>query len=103
MARLVDRGVAAVALVALAPLMLLIARSRCGSTSPGPVVYTQVRVGQGGRLFRIYKFRTMVDGADRLSANVSPADDPRVTRVGRVLRPATSTSCPSWSTSSRAT
>ena len=36
--------------------------------------------------FRILKFRTMVDGADRLAANVSPTNDPRVTPVGRVLR-----------------
>ena len=81
----VDRGVAAIALVALAPLMLLIG-GLVKLTSRGPVVFTQVRVGQGGRPFRIYKFRTMVDGADRLSANVSPVGDPRVTPVGRVLR-----------------
>jgi len=81
----VDRGVAAVALVGLAPLMVLIGGA-VRLTSPGPVVFAQVRVGQGGRPFRIYKFRTMVDGADRLSANVSPSRDPRVTSVGRVLR-----------------
>ena len=80
-----DRGVAAVALVGLAPLMVLIGGA-VRLTSRGPVVFAQVRVGQGGRPFRIYKFRTMVDGADRLSANVSPTGDPRVTRVGRVLR-----------------
>ena len=80
-----DRGIAAVALAALSPAMLIIA-AVVRATSRGPVVYTQIRVGQGGRPFRIYKFRTMVDGADRASANVSPADDPRVTRVGRVLR-----------------
>jgi lipopolysaccharide/colanic/teichoic acid biosynthesis glycosyltransferase len=45
-----------------------------------------VRVGRHGRRFEVYKFRTMVDGADRLAANVSPDGDPRVTRVGRVLR-----------------
>jgi len=81
----IDRGVAAVALVGLAPLMVLIG-GVVRLTSPGPVVFAQVRVGQGGRPFRIYKFRTMVDGADRLSANVSPTGDPRVTSVGRVLR-----------------
>ncbi len=80
-----DRGVAAAALVGLAPLMVLIGGA-VRLTSPGPVVFAQVRVGQGGRPFRIYKFRTMVDGADRLSANVSPTGDPRVTSVGRVLR-----------------
>jgi lipopolysaccharide/colanic/teichoic acid biosynthesis glycosyltransferase len=81
----VDRGVAAAALIALSPLMLLIGAA-VRLTSRGPVIYSQVRIGQHGRPFRIYKFRTMVDGADRLSANVSPTDDPRVTRVGRMLR-----------------
>jgi lipopolysaccharide/colanic/teichoic acid biosynthesis glycosyltransferase len=81
----VDRGVAAAALIALSPLMLLIGAA-VRLTSRGPVIYSQVRIGQHGRPFRIYEFRTMVDGADRLSANVSPTDDPRVTRVGRMLR-----------------
>ncbi len=82
---LADRGIASVAMVALAPLMALIGAA-VKVSSPGPVIYSQVRVGQGGRPFHIYKFRTMVDGADRLAANVSPDGDPRVTRIGRVLR-----------------
>jgi len=82
---LLDRVVAAGALVALSPALVGIAAAvRLGS--PGPVIYRQVRVGQGGAPFRILKFRTMVDGADRVAANVSPTGDPRVTRTGRVLR-----------------
>jgi lipopolysaccharide/colanic/teichoic acid biosynthesis glycosyltransferase len=50
------------------------------------VFFSQERVGRDGRPFRIHKFRTMVPGAERLGANVSPAGDPRVTRVGGVLR-----------------
>ena len=80
-----DRVVAGLALVGLAPLMAAVA-ALVRLTSRGPVVYSQVRVGRDGRPFRIHKFRTMVEGADRLAANVSPAGDPRVTPVGRVLR-----------------
>jgi exopolysaccharide biosynthesis polyprenyl glycosylphosphotransferase len=67
------------------------------TTSRGPVLYKQVRVGHNGRLFTIYKFRTMVDGADRMQKELlarNEADgplfkmreDPRVTKFGRWLR-----------------
>lgn len=84
-AGLFDRVVAYVALVLLAPVVLLIAAA-VRFTSPGPVIYRQTRIGQGGRPFSILKFRTMVDGADRLAANVSPRGDPRITPVGGFLR-----------------
>ncbi len=52
-----------------------------------PVLYSQMRVGRFGRVFRIYKFRTMVPGAERgVGAVWSPREDPRVTRSGRFLR-----------------
>lgn len=65
--------------------------------SPGPVIFRQTRVGQNGRLFRIFKFRTMVDRAEALLPQLVDLDalpqpafklraDPRVTRVGRFLR-----------------
>ncbi len=54
--------------------------------SPGPIFYTQWRVGQGGRLFRAYKFRSMVPDAERGQAVWAKENDPRVTRVGRILR-----------------
>jgi lipopolysaccharide/colanic/teichoic acid biosynthesis glycosyltransferase len=54
--------------------------------SKGPVFYRQTRVGRGGLPFSIWKFRTMTRDADRIAANVSPVDDPRITRVGRILR-----------------
>jgi len=81
----VDRIVAVTALVLLSPVLVMIAAA-VSLSSPGGVIYRQVRVGQGGLPFRILKFRTMVDGADRLAANISPAGDPRITPVGRVLR-----------------
>ncbi|MDI6872261.1 MAG: sugar transferase [Bacillota bacterium] len=56
-------------------------------TSPGPVFYRQERVGRDGRRFYIYKFRTMVDGAERRTgAILASENDPRITPVGRFLR-----------------
>jgi lipopolysaccharide/colanic/teichoic acid biosynthesis glycosyltransferase len=80
-----DRTVAAVALVVLSPLLLVIA-ILVKATSPGPVLFRQVRVGRNGRPFEICKFRTMTHTGATGSAEVSPRGDPRVTRVGRVLR-----------------
>ncbi len=54
--------------------------------SPGPVFYRGVRVGRGGRLFQIFKFRTMVVNAQSLGDSSTPEDDPRITRVGKFLR-----------------
>lgn len=53
---------------------------------PGPVFYVQTRVGKGGKLFSLYKFRSMVPGAENGHALWAEVDDPRVTRVGRLLR-----------------
>ena len=55
-------------------------------TSPGPVIYKQQRVGENGKLFWVYKFRTMVIGADQRQTADKRADDPRVTTIGRFLR-----------------
>ncbi|RYU12673.1 sugar transferase [Nocardioides iriomotensis] len=80
-----DRSVAAVALVLLSPVLLVIS-ILVKATSPGPVLFRQVRVGKDGRPFSICKFRTMTHTGATGSAEVSPLGDPRVTRVGRVLR-----------------
>ena len=96
MKRLMDIAVSAVLLVMLAPLLLAIALL-VKATSPGPAFYGVDWVGQGGRRFRGYKFRTMVIGADRQEEALQsrnemrgPAfkmeNDPRITRLGRVLR-----------------
>jgi len=56
-------------------------------TSPGPVFYIQRRVGRQGKVFNIYKFRTMVDNAEKETGPVlASEDDPRVTRIGRFMR-----------------
>ena len=102
--RLLNAGIALVALILLFPVLLLLA-FLVWISSPGPVLYTQVRVGldrrlpadaaqnhrrernQGGRLFTIYKFRTMrVDAEHHSGAVWAQQSDPRVTAIGRLLR-----------------
>jgi lipopolysaccharide/colanic/teichoic acid biosynthesis glycosyltransferase len=51
-----------------------------------PVLYSGMRIGRGGRPFRMHKFRTMVPDADRLGGSSTPTDDPRLTPLGQVLR-----------------
>ncbi len=56
-------------------------------SSPGPALYSQVRLGKGGRLFRIYKFRTMTHNCEAASGAVwASVNDPRITSLGRLLR-----------------
>ena len=81
--RLFDLLGATVALLLLAPLLLVVAAA-IKLDSPGPVFFRQQRVGRGGVPFRIHKFRTMRDGA--LGLQLTVGDDPRITRVGRWLR-----------------
>src|SRR5437867_1964661 len=61
---------------------------RCGSwASSTPVFFRQLRLGESGKVFEILKFRTMIDGAEQPGMAVwAKEDDPRVTRIGRVLR-----------------
>lgn len=54
--------------------------------SPGPILYRQARVGKGGRIFYIYKFRSMVPDAEKGQAVWAKKNDERVTRVGKILR-----------------
>jgi sugar transferase (PEP-CTERM system associated) len=78
--------VAVIGLVLSTPLMLLTALA-VKLSSPGPVLYPQVRVGLDGSLFTLYKFRSMrVDAEATTGAVWAQKDDPRVTRVGRVIR-----------------
>lgn len=72
-------------LALLAPLLLVIA-VLVKLDSPGPVIYKATRVGRDGRPFKLYKFRSMVANADKLGPGVTGAADPRITRMGRVLR-----------------
>jgi len=83
--RLTDVAVAGVLLVILAPLLALVCVA-VRVTSVGAIFFTQDRVGLRGRNFRIIKFRTMVDNADQMGPSVTSSDDPRITRLGRLLR-----------------
>jgi lipopolysaccharide/colanic/teichoic acid biosynthesis glycosyltransferase len=83
--RLFDVIVAAGALLLLAPLLLVVALA-VRLDSPGPVFFRQERVGRGGVLFRIHKFRTMRVDAPALGPQVTVGLDPRITRVGHWLR-----------------
>lgn len=83
--RLTDIVLAALMLLLLAPVMLLIAAA-IKLDSEGPVIFKQVRVTQYGRKFYIWKFRTMVQDAQRLGSQVTVSGDARLTRVGRVIR-----------------
>ena len=57
------------------------------ATSSGPVFFRQERVGKNGKIFRIWKFRTMIQGAEQEGMKYETArDDPRITQVGGVLR-----------------
>ena len=78
---------AAASMALLFAPFLLVAAVAIEMTSRGPAFYVQWRVGRHGRLFRMYKLRTMVRDAESSSAPVWAADaDPRVTPIGRVLR-----------------
>lgn len=83
--RLFDLFVAGCALLLLSPLLLGVALA-IKLDSPGPVFFRQVRVGRGGREFRIHKFRTMVVNDEARSAQITVGADPRITRVGAWLR-----------------
>jgi lipopolysaccharide/colanic/teichoic acid biosynthesis glycosyltransferase len=81
--RATDVAVSAAALVVLAPLLGAVAVA-VKLSSPGPVLFRQVRVGRNGRPFRIMKFRSMAVGAP--GPSVTASGDARVTRVGAILR-----------------
>jgi exopolysaccharide biosynthesis polyprenyl glycosylphosphotransferase len=91
-----DLVAGAITLVLTLPLVALIAVA-IRIDSPGPVIFRQQRVGENGRLFWMYKFRSMVKGAEKLEGEMTRVveevelldkrpNDPRVTRVGRFLR-----------------
>ncbi len=83
--RIADIAFSLVVLVVLAPVLALVALL-IRLTSPGPALYRAPRIAEKGRTFRMLKFRTMCDGADRLGPAVTAGDDPRITPIGRILR-----------------
>jgi exopolysaccharide biosynthesis polyprenyl glycosylphosphotransferase len=83
--RLMDLAIGS-ALVVLAAPIWLVAATVIAVESPGPVFFVQERIGLNGRRFRMFKFRTMWQDADRYAPSPRGDIDPRITRVGRLLR-----------------
>jgi exopolysaccharide biosynthesis polyprenyl glycosylphosphotransferase len=95
--RVFDIGASALAMLILSPLYFLLAIA-VRMSSPGPIIFPQIRVGLGGHIFRMKKFRSMVVGAEERRAELADRnlyvdtrlfkvkDDPRVTRFGAFLR-----------------
>jgi lipopolysaccharide/colanic/teichoic acid biosynthesis glycosyltransferase len=83
--RLFDLLFSAIGLVLTGPLLAICA-TLIKLDSPGPVLYRAFRVGREGRMFTMYKFRSMVTNADRIGGSSTPDDDPRITRIGRKFR-----------------
>ena len=94
--RMMDFSIAALLIILLSPVFLLIAVI-LKATSPGPAIYKQERVGRNKRRFTLYKFRTMVEGAENKLRELEPfnelggpvfkmKNDPRITSAGRFMR-----------------
>jgi lipopolysaccharide/colanic/teichoic acid biosynthesis glycosyltransferase len=95
--RVMDITLVVLALPLLVPLMLLCMVLIKLDSPGGPIFFSQRRTGQGGRRFRLYKFRTMVPNAEEMKKQLAHlnelqwpdfkiTNDPRITRVGRILR-----------------
>lgn len=83
--RCFDFFVSSIMLILLFPLFLILALA-IKTDSRGPVFFRQERVTQYGRKFRIFKFRTMVNNAEKLGSQVTVGNDMRVTKVGKFIR-----------------
>lgn len=83
--RLFDIVVSLVILLILSPFFLLLAIC-IKLDSKGPVFFRQVRVGRYNQDFKIFKFRTMVQNADKIGIALTTGDDARITRVGKLIR-----------------
>lgn len=83
---LCEKTAAILLLLALSPFLLFCALI-VKATSKGPIIYSQIRVGQNGRLFSVYKFRTMIPNAEADTGAVLSWDgDPRITMTGAIFR-----------------
>jgi lipopolysaccharide/colanic/teichoic acid biosynthesis glycosyltransferase len=97
MKRLLDLVVSMLALIALFPVFVITALAII-IEDPGPVFFVQIRVGQNGKHFRFYKFRSMIVNAEKVKAQLAAQNeskdgvifkmknDPRITRTGRIIR-----------------
>lgn len=83
--RIFDFFVSSIMLIVFLPLFLVLALA-IKIDSRGPVFFRQERVTQYGKKFRIFKFRTMVNNADKIGSQVTVNNDMRITRIGRFIR-----------------
>lgn len=83
--RVFDIIISVILIVLFSPIMLLISLL-IKFDSQGPIIYKQVRITQYGRRFKVYKFRTMVNDADKIGTHVTTQNDSRITRVGKKIR-----------------
>ncbi len=83
--RVFDFFVSLTMLIVISPIFLILAIA-IKIDSKGPVFYRQLRVTQYGKKFRIFKFRTMVDNADKIGSHVTVDGDSRITKVGKFIR-----------------
>ncbi|MEP6872653.1 MAG: sugar transferase, partial [Anaerolineaceae bacterium] len=85
MKRAIDLFVAGVGLIVLSPLLAALSLAIYLQDYHSPF-YIAPRMGRGGRLFRMVKFRSMIIGADRSGVDSTAGDDPRITALGRFVR-----------------
>ncbi|MDP8206370.1 MAG: sugar transferase [Candidatus Electryonea clarkiae] len=83
--RLFDFVVSLIGLVIISPILMIFA-IRIKLDSKGPVFYRGQRIGLYGKQFRIYKFRSMVEKAEKIGPSSTSGDDPRITNVGSFMR-----------------
>lgn len=83
--RVIDVMLSMTLLIVTSPVLLVVSLL-IRIDSPGPVIYRQVRVGENGRTFELYKFRTMIDQAEADGPVWTDEADPRITRAGKYLR-----------------
>jgi len=83
--RLFDIIFSFLGLILTSPILAIIA-FLIKLTSPGPVFYRGERIGKKGKLFKIFKFRTMVVGAEEMGGPSTPIDDPRLIKIGNFLK-----------------
>jgi len=83
--RMIDIIGALILLIILSPIMIIMA-ILIKIDSKGPIFYRQQRITKYGRKFKIFKFRTMVQNADKIGSLVTLGEDPRITKIGKVIR-----------------
>lgn len=83
--RLLDVSCSLIGLIVLSPLLLYVAL-RVKFSSKGPIIYSQQRIGFKGKSFVMYKFRSMINDAEKNGPALSSVNDPRITKWGRIMR-----------------